>query len=534
MKKIKKLLIIAIVIIQLFIFTGCFPIQSDDVYETPGTSQEERHNSLRVSESQADRIKTLGLGKGVNVLSAKNATEIKLGNDIFDSTKLNDKNIMEFSTSISESGYSSGSSLEEISKSININLFRESGFNINATGVFSAGLVNSFGIGTSIKNELKNNQYYASIYHYINSETVYLETFGDEKVYMEILSKNFIDDLEEVELGNKSIDWFFNRYGTHVLMSALFGGKLEMNFSAMSSEKLSAKNIESGLKSKMSATVKSPEGITVGVSDEINIFGNVNDMKRTDTYETKFNCIALGGRTFQTSDFSKIGEGYTLWADSFNNDDQASTIIGAAKEGLVAIWDYFPEKYVLLGEEMKNKFIDLSESSSSELLKSIRPSGEIPYEVTFGGEKIIRKKTVRITDSGRFKQHYDIIKFSDIDDAIDLNKLMEEGYHTVSIHIELDVREIYNGRQYIFLFSSPSNSNKYLIDTLSFTHSEGKGKSKDWWAHTFSELKFENIPIVEFTDNRFVIRYGASGDWSDDWENKNLKIKLVFKQSIEN
>jgi hypothetical protein len=31
-------------------------------------------------------------------------------------------------------------------------------------------------------------------------------------------------------------------------------------------------------------------------------------------------------------------------------------------------------------------------------------------------------------------------------------------------------------------------------------------------------------------NNEFVIRYGASGNGSDAWENKDLKVKLVIKQ----
>ena len=139
----------------------------------------------------------------------------------------------------------------------------------------------------------------------------------------------------------------------------------------------------------------------------------------------------------------------------------------------------------------------------------------------------IRTETKKITDSGRFNQPMDVINFNAFD--INLGTKKQEGYKTVSFYIQLNVREIDDGYQYLFLFNSPTKSNDYLLSGLQFEHSPGK-KDGNWWVHYESELKFENISLDKFSNNEFVIRYGASGDWGDDWENKDLKIKLVMKK----
>jgi hypothetical protein len=57
----------------------------------------------------------------------------------------------------------------------------------------------------------------------------------------------------------------------------------------------------------------------------------------------------------------------------------------------------------------------------------------------------------------------------------------------------------------------------------------------NWWVHYENELKFENISLDKFQNNEFVVRYDASlysgtklAVW--EWDNKDLKIKLVVKK----
>ena len=119
----------------------------------------------------------------------------------------------------------------------------------------------------------------------------------------------------------------------------------------------------------------------------------------------------------------------------------------------------------------------------------------------------------------------DIVNFNKYN--IDLNAMKENGYRSVSFYIQLNVREIDDGYQYLFLFNSPISSNDYLLSGLPFEHSPGK-KDTNWRVHGESELKFENIPIDKFPNNEFVIRYGASGNSKDTWENKDLRIRLVI------
>ncbi|MDR1802460.1 MAG: hypothetical protein LBQ94_02535 [Treponema sp.] len=152
----------------------------------------------------------------------------------------------------------------------------------------------------------------------------------------------------------------------------------------------------------------------------------------------------------------------------------------------------------------------------------------VPPSPTYSTDFVmIRTETKKITDSGRFNQPIDVVNLNSF--GLNLSTMKQEGYKTISFYIQLNVREIEDGYQYLFLFSSPRESNDYYIAELQFEHSKGS-KDSNWWVHYESELYFENVSIDKFTNNEFVIRYGASGVVEDTWENKDLKIKLVFKR----
>ena len=138
--------------------------------------------------------------------------------------------------------------------------------------------------------------------------------------------------------------------------------------------------------------------------------------------------------------------------------------------------------------------------------------------------KTIRTDTKKITDSGRENQHFDVVSFDTF--SANLNTMKQQGYISVSFNIQLNVREIDDGYQWIFLYNSQTVKDSYLLSELRFEHTSGK-KDTTWWVH---DLKFENVPIDKFISNEFIIRYGASGDWEDTWENSGLKIQLVFKK----
>lgn len=146
---------------------------------------------------------------------------------------------------------------------------------------------------------------------------------------------------------------------------------------------------------------------------------------------------------------------------------------------------------------------------------------------------------VTITDSGRENQTYDVVSFSS---DYKINDLINSGYKKLKITVKLDVAEVDDGYQYIFLYSNTDCAgtnissitdafDKYvfgkdeadpsLIYMYKFAHG-GDGAYTSWGIVSFTVT----IDTDRLTDD-LIVRYGASGKLGDDWRNNNLVVSIT-------
>lgn len=168
-------------------------------------------------------------------------------------------------------------------------------------------------------------------------------------------------------------------------------------------------------------------------------------------------------------------------------------------------------------------------NSDFSKVKAIYPKWlEIPRPIS---DVNVRSDTVKITDSGREKQRMDVLYLSD---HYDVQGLYIAGYTRLKITFTFDVREIDDGYQYVFFYSDDKcNANSIVTDILGvvgidnddsflyghkFEHGSGN-KDTSWKTHTFTaELSMKDLK------KDLYIRYGASGKYEDDWQNRNVMI----------
>ena len=225
---------------------------------------------------------------------------------------------------------------------------------------------------------------------------------------------------------------------------------------------------------------------------------------------------------------------YFIISTSLDNQQLLSwdTAVCARDNSYLPHMDFSPEGDGIFDNSPIENEINFAEDFHKNLKKPLAEaeppvgppsSPEYPNPYTSNWETI-RTETQRITASGREKQHFDVVNFDKFGPS--LNTMKQQGFSTVSFYTQLNVREINNGYQWIFLYNSQTVHNNNLLSELRFQHTEGK-LDTTWWYH---DLNFENIPIDKFISNEFVIRYGASGSGGDTWENSGLRMQLVFKK----
>ena len=131
-----------------------------------------------------------------------------------------------------------------------------------------------------------------------------------------------------------------------------------------------------------------------------------------------------------------------------------------------------------------------------------------------------RNSEYEIDDSGRFNQPLDRITTSDYDySPIE----MSQNFSMLNISIELSIKEINDGYQYIFLYNG-FESTDLLLAYKEIEHSSG-ALNKSFQDYT---INFSNISLTTLKSNDIVIRYGASGDNGDTWVNKNLCVSFYY------
>ena len=133
-----------------------------------------------------------------------------------------------------------------------------------------------------------------------------------------------------------------------------------------------------------------------------------------------------------------------------------------------------------------------------------------------------RYGTCTITDSGRFNQSYDQI-FTGLTNGDLYNDLDNLGIKYLSITLKINMWEVDDGYQYIFLYDGPNESSN-LIWSVEIEHG-GSGKSSTPRVYEFEIF----VPIESIRNCQYLyIRYGASGMFSDTWQNDIIYYEMMY------
>lgn len=141
-------------------------------------------------------------------------------------------------------------------------------------------------------------------------------------------------------------------------------------------------------------------------------------------------------------------------------------------------------------------------------------------------KKTVREAEEKIDDSGRMGNPYDTVDFNYIyNGRYDLEDLKSQGYVTIAIEITMQAKEVNDGYQYIFIYDDTTDTT--LLAGGRFEIGPDKKQT------SYSEFMFYvELELLKIQDNNFVIRYGASGNYDDDWMNKNIEVQIGFSKQF--
>ncbi len=372
------LLAILTAIILLCIGLASSPVTAAFAF-TPETAAEESVGTLAETQQENSAVDTVGsiahgkgLGRGINVLTA---TEYNTFTPSYalDAEKLEtmyaNKNMIMKGFERSESSTILG----------NVQLGSVFGAELGADVDFT--FINA-GSNALLSGSAKLNAYRYKYYNVYNFDykgyELELINYDHKETYLDNFSNLFLNDLDNVVNGSMTEKALFASYGTHIVGSAIYGGKLSSVYT-VASNKI---KINSGVQTALTEYIDIFNAKTftnTNVVSKINSTLNSSFKKEDITSGRKV--LTQGGGAIPTGnnlDWCK-GNGLKDWYNRINNNDEANVLIGYDEGALVPIWNILPEKYNNIATKLKNTFTSEYSSCYNKFKKEIYTDNTTDY-----------------------------------------------------------------------------------------------------------------------------------------------------------
>lgn len=135
-----------------------------------------------------------------------------------------------------------------------------------------------------------------------------------------------------------------------------------------------------------------------------------------------------------------------------------------------------------------------------------------------------------ITDDGYMNNDYDEIELNWFFEqcCMDLNfNSLPSTYNKIAITLSGDVKEKYDGYQWVAIFSTSATSGTQHLGQVGTEH--GPGVTDTTWSYTL--IADFDLFLNNFSDGVIVIRYSANGRGLDDWYCRNIKMTVRIYNS---
>lgn len=162
-------------------------------------------------------------------------------------------------------------------------------------------------------------------------------------------------------------------------------------------------------------------------------------------------------------------------------------------------------------------------AASSKAYAQTYISGGVDITLDTGVYAKVREDVYEITDDGPFAQdsnEHDTITVSNC--GYSVSNLTNLGYQTLVLIFHLDIWEVNDGYQEIYLYTLNNGTYTQLVTPITgFEHGSGKKNT------TQTEYEFyAEIPLSSIKNDRIYVYYSAHGWFEDNWKNTNFQYQI--------
>lgn len=378
--------------------------------------------------------------------------------------------------------------------------------------------------------EYSDNMYqYYSTYNYKVKKfsyelPEYRTNFELYRSKLNILYKRDVADLFD---GDMTSTQFFDKYGTHIIAKAQYGGRFVVDYSLVSDRYdvwdehfLDLSDyIEDNLHDKIS------QNTTI----DFNVFRDF-DFYYPRAKET-LNIYSRGGVEYSSVSLDNLYTAYTTWLNAVESNP---VVICTLADGLIPLWDILPSTYNTTANRdiFIQKYQEYAAAKENAIIETYNPSILNEEEVPTGYNPIRPGETI-VTDDGFFSNYYDVVDLND-DFDIKYNYMKAHGFTKMVLCLEMQMREINMGYQLVaFLYSEKQDMAYQIGETFRY---EYEGTT---FCNRYSGVVFfiiQHIPIETFENEdpedcyKLVFRYSADGAGEDNWANRDIYAQVVYQK----
>lgn len=481
------------------------------------------------ASSSSNEYNLFGLGQTVNIVKDHylDKDDISQSETLFDITWLSERlesiDIVSDYNQESTPKISSGETIKELSVNYGINVKYDISLGGQLYEVVNALFKKEFELVTNGEINNYKHQFYYNYYGYYPRYNAKLSIDENETDYVANLSQTYEGYLNLLFRGAITPQVFFDKFGTHVITSGTYGGRFDYIYYSFNNQMEINNDLRLAAQQAISAHIDSK--INGGVGDSFNFSTDIGYSNLT-TYSNGY-LKARGGDPTGVTSLDQLNSQLNNWLSSLN--DSSSALIDIPENGLTPLWDLLPEQHLDQKEWFKEKckqYIinnceDFSEYGfDNELLDN--------EEYTDNAYHSIRSEEIKVDSDDEGDNSYDCIDLKFLTPiGYDLLKSEEGNYKTVTIEIQMDMKEENHGYQYIYLYKSNiDDPENYRMQ--SYQNELGHNQIID--NYTLQTIVFEDIDLNDIIDGKLYIKYGSSGIFQNDWFCKNIKVKVTYSK----
>lgn len=326
---------------------------------------------IEVNKDWKETFVSNGIGQTVNAITDRYIEPYSGAESVFDKNKLYDLQLLENNISLQKANEHYEYSMEDISNSWNGDISAKvyKGLNGNKTNPknYGKGFCYKFEASANfdLSDENISTELYYTLTQLITAKRVEIAGYNNTEKLTNVLSNQFKEDAILVKDGSKTPEWLINKYGTHVITSGYFGGKIEATYSLISKTDNFNRTIAGSFSVELTKhlTFVTDKGVAVDGGLENKYFENTANVK------THFDVQCIGGESRSFASVESFSENYGSWAKTINNN---STLVDVPDNSLIPVWNLLPSEYDSLKTKMNDYYDEQNENNYSSILNKMQ------------------------------------------------------------------------------------------------------------------------------------------------------------------